>query len=288
MVALAVALAAGSCAGDRGRDGPPATTPGGPPATSDTPPATTGTTAGSPAVTPSRPVPRAGSVAFTVLGAPLSEGGLRVLMGPSEGAVEVVVGGSPAASNEVEVCPVAGVGGVPDEARCVVATPGRTVALVVGGGSSQGPDGGLTGVLLRPRNGSPATGSRVPEVTFTYRPSGAAITVVTPALPPAGAPGECPGGACEMSLDLTPTGSGTFELEADGRGGRPQLTLRSGPGSPGQPPSASRVVSIVEGGGRLRIRSTVQGPSGVSLTLRNLGDVHLVPLELALVWPPGP
>jgi hypothetical protein len=83
-----------------------------------------------------------------------------------------------------------------------------------------------------------------------------------------------------MTFEVTPTGRGTFALDADGRDGRPQLTLRSGTEGAG-----SRVVSMVEGGRRLRIRSTVQGPTGASLTLRNLGSSELPPLELALVWP---
>jgi len=84
-----------------------------------------------------------------------------------------------------------------------------------------------------------------------------------------------------MVLGLTPTGRGSFQLTADGRGGRPQLTLRSGVDRAG----SSRVVSMVEGGARLRIRSTVEGPEGVSLTVRNLGSADLPPLELTLVWP---
>jgi hypothetical protein len=84
-----------------------------------------------------------------------------------------------------------------------------------------------------------------------------------------------------MTFEVTPTARGTFALDADGRGGRPQLTLRSGTDGAG----SSRVVSMVEGGRRLRIRSTVEGPIGASLTLRNLGSSELPPLELALVWP---
>ena len=43
------------------------------------------------------------------------------------------------------------------------------------------------------------------------------------------------------------------------------------------------MLSIVEGGGSLAIRSTVDGRSDATLTLRNLGDAELPPLELALV-----
>ncbi len=216
-------------------------------------------------------------MAFTVLRVPLVEPGLRVLMGPAGGAVEVVVRGLPPGSNGVEACPVEGVAGVPGTGRCVVAGPDQAVEIDVGGGS----DGAPSGVLLRPLDGSPATPSTLPEVTFTYRPAGDSLTVVTPRLAPSGVPADCPGGTCEMTFELTPTGYGTFELDADGRRARPQLTLRSGRDRSG----SSRVVSMVGGGGRLTMRSTVDGPAGVSLTLRNQGPAELPPLELRLVWP---
>ena len=228
-------------------------------------------------MTPSRSDPPAGSVAFTVLHLPLSEGGLRVLMGLADGVVAVAVRGLSAGSNGVEVCPVAGVAGSPGAGRCVVAGPGGAVDLAVGGGA----DGGPAGVLVRPLPGAPATGAQVGEVTFTYRPDGDSLTVVTPSLPSSEGSGDCPGQACEMVIGLTPTGRGTLEMRSDGRGARPQLTLRSGVDGAG----SSRVVSIVEGGGRLRIQSTVEGPEGVTLTLRNLGPAELPPLELSLVWP---
>ena len=128
-------------------------------------------------------------------------------------------------------------------------------------------------------------------MTLTYVPEGDSITLVTPSLPPAEVPGECSTGRCAMGFELTPTGSGTFVLDANGRGARPELTLRAGPpgtrlpapgGSGG---GTSRVVAMVSGGGRLSISSSVDGRSDATLGLRNLGDTPLPVLELALVWP---
>jgi hypothetical protein len=228
-------------------------------------------------------------VDFTVSSAPVAGPGLRVLMGPADAAVEVVVRGLPDGSDVVELCPVGGASATPDEGGCVVATPGRAVALALGAGSGGGAGGGLRGVLVRPRTGSSGASSAVVDVTFTYRPGADSLTVVTPPLGPYGGAGGAIDGGGEMTFELTPTGRGTFQLVADGRGGRPRVTLRSGrPDSAsgnGGTASSSRVVSTVEGGGRLSIRATVEGPDGVSLTLRNLGPDTLAPLELALVWP---
>ena len=94
-----------------------------------------------------------------------------------------------------------------------------------------------------------------------------------------------------MGFELTPTGRGTFVLDAEGRGARPQLTLEAGaPGTRstglGRPGSgSSRVVSMVSGGGRLSINSTVDGQSDATLVLENLGESELPVLELSLVWP---
>lgn len=232
-------------------------------------------------MTPTGPFPPPGSVAFTAAGATISEPGLRLLVDPADGSMEVLVEGLPAGSDTVEACPVGGVSAAPDATRCVVAAAGRRVALGLGEGSATRPETRLRGVLLRPSGGSTAGPVEVPEVTFTYRPASAAVTLVTPPLPPPGTPGECPGGPCLMSFEVAPTGAGTLRLDADGRGARPQLTLRSGREGDG----SSRVVSLVEGGGRLTIRSTVEAGPGTVLVLRNLGETALPPLELALVWP---
>ena len=45
------------------------------------------------------------------------------------------------------------------------------------------------------------------------------------------------------------------------------------------------MLSIVEGGGSLAIGSTVDGRSDATLTLSNLGEMELAPLELTVVWP---
>jgi hypothetical protein len=120
----------------------------------------------------------------------------------------------------------------------------------------------------------------VSEVTLIYTPEDDRITVVTPPLAPSDTPGHCSGGGCQMAFQLSPTGSGTFSLRADGRGGRPQLTLEAGlPGGP------SRVLSIVEGGGSLAVGSTVDGRSDATLTLRNQGQAELPVLEISLAWP---
>jgi hypothetical protein len=154
----------------------------------------------------------------------------------------------------------------------VVGGDGRSVAVAV--------DGGSPGVLLQSPEGPDADPITVAEVTLVYVPDGDRITVVTPPMAPSDTPGECPGGACQTAFELNPTGRGTFSLRADGRGARPQMTLAAG-----QPGGPSQVISIVEGGGSLAIRSTVDGRSDATLTVRNLGDTELAPLEMALVWP---
>jgi len=214
-------------------------------------------------------------VAFTAFGVPLSEPGLRVLVRPSGGAIRVVVRGVSGLSRDsrgVKVCPVNGVSEVPTTEGCVPAGDGQAVDLVVGPG--------VGGVLLRAAEPVLGAGIRVDEVTLIYVPDGDQITVVTPSLAAPEVPGDCPGGRCAMAFELTPTGPGTFVLEADGRGARPRLTLESG-GTAGP----SRVFSAVEGGGRLAIRSSVDGRSDAALVLRNLGDAALPPLEISIVWP---
>jgi len=212
-------------------------------------------------------------VAFTAYGVPLSEPGFRVLVRPSGGTVRVVVRGVSGGSDAVRICPVEGVSGAPRDERCVVAGDGRPVDLA-----------GVAGLLLRPVEGAAGAANRVAEMTLTYVPDDDQITLVTPSLGPSQTPGDCPGGRCEMAFELTPTGAGTFVLQADGRGARPQLTLRAGP--PDDPRGGgSRVLSVVEGGGRLTVRSSVDGRSDASLVLRNQGAGDLPPLELSLVWP---
>jgi hypothetical protein len=272
---LAMAVALASCGGGGGRRGDPGNPSGGRSASSTSGPPTT------PAPS-SRPLPPAGSVAFTATGVPLSDPGLRVLVRPSGGVLRVVVRGITGGSNTVRICPVDGVSGTPSEGRCVVASDGRPVDLVV----DEAAGGGVGGVLLRPPEGSSGAGIRVSEVTLIYAPDGDSITLVTPPLAPSNAAGECPGGTCAMGFELSPTGPGTFSLQADGRGARPQLTLRDGPAEgSGTGGSTSRVMSLVEGGSRLSIRSTVDGRTDASLVLRNVGDSELPALEIALVWP---
>jgi hypothetical protein len=153
---------------------------------------------------------------------------------------------------------------------------GQAVDLMVPTGLA----GGSGGVLVRAPEGSIGDRIRVAEVTLIYVPDGDGITVVTPPLAPSATPGDCSGEGCQMAFQLSPTGRGTFSLRADGRGGRPQLTLAAG-----LPSGPSRVLSVVEGGGSLAVGSTVDGGSDATLTLRNVGDAGLLPLELALVWP---
>jgi hypothetical protein len=155
---------------------------------------------------------------------------------------------------------VEGVADVPTTADCVVAGDGRGVDLTAGG------------VVLRPENGS----QKVAEVTLIYVPDGDSITVVTPPLAPLYDPG--------MAFEVTPTGAGTFVLDADGRGGRPRLTLQAGP-QPLPPGGGSQVLSAVEGGGVLALRSTLDGRSDATLQLANVGDIELPPLELTMAWP---
>ena len=211
-------------------------------------------------------------MAFTVVGVTLSEPGLRVLMGASGGTVQVVARGVSGGSDEVRICPVSGVSGPPPTVGCVAAMDGRGVDVEVSAGTG--------GVLLRAPEGAAGGRIRVAEVTLIYVPETDQITVVTPPLAPTATPGDCPGGACEMAFQLSPTGSGTFSLRSDGRGARPQLTVTSG-----LPEGPSRVLSVVEGGGSLAVRSTVDGRSDATVTLRNLGETELPALEIALVWP---
>jgi hypothetical protein len=84
-----------------------------------------------------------------------------------------------------------------------------------------------------------------------------------------------------MSFRLTPTGSGTFVLDTEGRNGRAQLTVQTGAADGGR----SRALSSVGGGGRLRVSSSVDGRSDVELVVRNLGPADLPPLEVKLVFP---
>lgn len=266
---LAMALALAACGGGGGRRGEPSNSST---TASSSPP---GPSSSGPPTTPaggSRPVPPAGSVAFTVVGLTLSEPGLRVLMGASGGTVQVVARGVSGDSNGVRVCPVSGVAGPPPSVGCVAAMDGRGVVVEVPAGAG--------GVLLRAPEGAAGDRIRVAEVTLIYVPEGDQITVVTPPLAPSATPGDCPGGPCEMAFQLSPTGSGTFSLRADGRGARPQLTVTSG-----LPAGPSRVLSVVEGGGSLAVRSTVDGRSDATVTLRNLGETELPALEIALVWP---
>jgi hypothetical protein len=266
---LAMALALAACGGGGGRRGEPSNS------STTRPSDPSGTSTSGPPTTPapsSRPVPPAGSVAFTVVGVTLSEPGLRVLVGASGGAITVVARGVSGGSNGVRICPVNGVSGAPAADDCVVADDGGGVSLAVAGG--------LPGVLLRAPEGTNTDPIRVAEVTLIYVPDGDQITVVTPPLAPSATPGECSGGPCQTAFELSPTGRGAFSLRADGRGARPQLSLVAG-----QPGGSTQVISIVEGGGSLAIRSTVDGRSDATLTLRNLGDAELPPLELALVWP---
>ncbi len=255
VMALALAACGGGGGGRRGEPSNSTTT--GP-----------STTAGS----SSRPVPTRGSVAFTVVGVRLAEPGLRVLVGASGGTIRVVARGLSGGSNGVRICAVDGVSTPPRAGDCVVATDGRGVDIPVSGVSP--------GVLVQALEGSIGGVVGVAEVTLVYVPEGDRITVVTPPLAPSATPGDCPGEPCRMAFELSPTGPGTFVLEAQGRGGRPQLTLASG-----VPAGASRVMSMVEGGGRLAIRSSLDGGSDATLILRNLADVELPPLELSLAWP---
>ncbi len=249
--ALAVALVLASCGGGGGRRGEPS---------DSSIRASTSSTSGPP-TTPApsaRPVPPGGSAAFTVVGVTLAEPGLRVLVEASGGTMEVVARGLTGGSNGVLVCPVGGVAGPPPATGCVVATDGRAATVAL--------DGGANGVLLRAPEGAAGASVRASEVTLIYVPGGDRITVVTPPVAPSETPGDCPGGVCEMAFELSPTGSGTFVLDADGRGARPQLTVQSG-----LPSGPSRVLSIVEGGGRLTVRATVDGRSDARVMLRNQG-----------------
>jgi len=278
---LAMAVALASCGGGGGRRGgpsdgsvPPSSSPSGAPPAIPLGPATSGPAAT--AAPSARPLPPPGSVAFTAIGVPLSEPGLRVLVRPSGGRVQVVVRGVPGGSNGVRICPVSDISGAPPVDGCVVAADGRPVDLVVDGAAG----GGVGGVLVGPSDGSVGGGFRGAEVTLIYVPDGDSITLVTPRLAPPETPGDCPEGRCAMAFELTPTGSGTYSLEADGRGARPQLTLRVG-----LPDGGSRMVGMVEGSNRLSIGSTVDGRSDANLSLRNVGPSELPPLEIALVWP---
>ncbi len=254
---LAMTLALAACGGGGGRRGEPSNT-------------STGSTTTAPGT--SRAVPPGGSVAFTVIGATLAEPGLRVLVGASGGTLQVVATGVSGGSNEVRICPVDGVSGAPQADGCVVGRDGQTVTVAVAGGSP--------GVVVQAPEGAIAGAFRVAEVTLIYVPEGDRIAVVTPPMAPSEVPGDCPGGRCRLAFRLSPTGPGIFVLEAQGRGARPQLSLEAG-----LPAGPSRVISIVEGGGRLAIRTSVDGRSDATLTLRNLGDTELPPLEISLGWP---
>ncbi len=255
-----MAVALGACSGDPKTPEPPSNTP-------RSHGVATTTTTPTP-VTPTPPPP--GSVTLSAFAVPLAEPGLRVLLSSATGVVRVEIRGS----NAAVVCPVAGPATPPSAtAECVAVNPGHPVDVALSGGAR--------GVLLRPADGSNAPGASLAEVAFTFVPADDSLTLVTPVLGPSPTTGDCAGGPCQMSFRLTPTGSGTFVLDADGRNGRGQLTVRTGPASGG----GSRVLASVGGGGRLRVSSSLDGLSDAELVVRNLGPADLPPLEVNLVWP---
>jgi hypothetical protein len=262
---LGSALAAsGACSGD---PAPPDRASNAPATTSTTTPGRTSTS-----VTALPPPP--GSVTLTAFGVPLAEPGLRVLPAPGTKGVRVGIEVADAGSNGALACPVDGPASPPPEpAGCVRADPGRPVDIAL--------EPGARGVLLRPPTGSEGPVATIAEVTFTYLPTDDSVTLVTPVLGPPADAGECVGGPCEMSFRLSPTGKGTFVLDADGRNSRAQLTVEAGdPGAAG-----SHVLATVGGGGRLRVTSSLDGRSDARLVVRNLGPAALPPVEIHLRWP---
>ena len=253
----------GACSGDPKAPEPPSNTT-----------ATTAATTPTTAPTVTLPPPPPGSVTLSAVGVPLAEPGLRVLLSAATGVVRVEIRGLDIPSNAAVVCPVAGPATPPSTtAECVPVDPGKPVDVALVGGAR--------GVLLRPPEGSSAPGATLAEVAFTYVPADDSLTLVTPVLVASSTPGDCAGGPCQMSFRLTPTGSGTFVLDADGRNARGQLTVQTGAAAGG----GSRVLASVGGGGRLRVSSSLDGRSDAELVLRNLGPADLPPLELKLVWP---
>ncbi|MEA2842619.1 MAG: hypothetical protein QOJ69_290 [Actinomycetota bacterium] len=201
---------------------------------------------------------------LSAFGVPLAEPGFRVLMSAATGVVRVEIRGAGGGSNGAVACPVPGPVTPPAAgAECVPVNPGKPVDVTLANGAR--------GVLLRPAPGSNAPGARLAEVAFTYVPADDSLTLVTPVLAASG----------ELSFRLTPTGRGTFALDADGRNGRGQLTLEAGAAGSG----GSHVLASVGGGGRLRVSTSVDGESNAELLVRNLGSADLPPLEVNLVWP---
>ena len=260
LLLASAAVALGACSGDPKAPEPP----------SNTTIATATTTVHARDPAPSPP----GSVTLSAFDVPLAEPGLRVLLSAATGVVRVEIRGPERGSNAAVVCPVSGPATPPPAtAECVAIDPGEPVDVPLVNGAR--------GVLLRPADGSNAPKASLAEVAFTYVPADDSLTLVTPVLVASPTPGDCAGGPCRMSFRLTPTGSGTFVLDADGRNGRGQITVQTGSAGGG----GSHVLARVGGGGRLRVRSSLDGRSDAELVVRNLGPADLPPLEVDLVWP---
>jgi hypothetical protein len=267
LTGAALALLAACSGGDAGRagapPGPSSTAVNGPTPTVATPSSTTPATV----VTPP------GSATFTARGVVLADPatdaeGLRVLVGAAPSYTVRTRGRVP-----VEVCP-AGPGGPPrPRPEGCVEPVGQEPSEVPGGPAA-------TGVAVR-QLPAPTGARRGPaaleEVTVTYRPSGRAITLV---VPPRG-PGACGADECEATFELAPTGAGTFSLEARPQGGRPQLSLLSGPADrPG-----SRSLATVEGASSLSVRATVEAGSAPRLVFREKDPGQAPALAVELFWP---
>lgn len=267
---VALALLAGCQGGDGGRAGGPSA-PSSTSGTSTSIPTTAGTSTSIPttAGTSTSGSPAPGTVVLrarrVVLPDPaVAADGLRLLVGSAPSYVVQRRG-----AVAVEVCPV-DAGGAARRGPGGCARPGPDEALEVGGGS------GIEGVEVRQPAGARGGAAPVEEVTLTYRPAGRAITLVVPR--PAGA---CLADRCRATFELAPSGSGTFVLEAHPQGGRPELTLLSGPADrPG-----SRSLATVEGSSNLSIRASVEAGSTPQLVFQEGDPGGGAALAMELFWP---
>jgi hypothetical protein len=235
-------------------------------------PSSTTTVAPSPTTTGGLASPP-GSVTFRAGGVVLPDPatvpeGLRVVVGPAPSYTV-----RPRGRVAVEVCATDAGGPVRSGPRACVRPASGQASEVPG-------DAGTAGVEVRqvPGAGGRAGGPAVlDEVTVTYLPTGRSITLVVPPT----APGSCGANECEATFALAPTGPGTLRLEARPGGGRPQLSLLSGP--PGRP--GSRALATVEGGSSLSVRSTVDGGSAPLLVFREKDPGAVPALAIDLFWP---
>ena len=256
VVAAAMVVLVACTGGDGGDQRPEPTSTTAVPTT----PATTVTTA----PTTTQPVDQAGSVTLRVTGFSLPDvrsggTGMRLLVRASSPRLTVRRRGGGGA---VTVCPVTNATVPAPGADCVDLGPQAAVEVRFVGG-----------VELRATAGDAA----VDEVGVTYVPVDRSTTIVTPARPA----GACAARACEATFSLTPARAGPFALDGRAGGGRPRLVLEARPTAGG----SNRMLALVEGGGSLSIRGTLEAGMEATLLHHEQGPDAVAPTTAEISWP---